>query len=216
LLSVKEEILEKERLEGKPEKKKKKKTPKPKSTFQAKSANEAIKIMLTERKMSSKINYDVLKTLTSFNVDGSQMEENAANAAGTSLGSMDSSVSSPAEPITVIESGPIIPTNRKRNPSISKEDTQPTVPKKGKHSRKRKPSFSHSAENNAGKNSMKQEEGQSKPALFISNPAVATEPVEVGIIVESGPVIPVSAAADEEESKRFICTQQRMMQTANS
>ncbi|XP_054263826.1 transcription factor IIIB 90 kDa subunit [Macrosteles quadrilineatus] len=65
----KEERLEKEREEGKPEKKKRKVTGKKnKNTLAASSAGEAIEKMLQEKKISSKINYDVLKSL---NVEGS-------------------------------------------------------------------------------------------------------------------------------------------------
>ncbi|RZF47495.1 hypothetical protein LSTR_LSTR007422 [Laodelphax striatellus] len=60
----KEERLAKEREEGKPEKKKRKATSrKSKSIGPSSSAGEAIKKMLQEKKISTKINYDVLKTL---------------------------------------------------------------------------------------------------------------------------------------------------------
>ncbi|KAH8310890.1 hypothetical protein KR044_003382 [Drosophila immigrans] len=57
-----EERLAKEREEGKPEKKKRK--PRKKVIGPSSSAGEAIEKMLQEKKISSKINYDILKTLT--------------------------------------------------------------------------------------------------------------------------------------------------------
>ncbi|CAL8093163.1 unnamed protein product [Orchesella dallaii] len=110
---IKQEQLEKERLEGKPEKKKKQAKPKP--TFQAKSADEAIKIMLMERKMSNKINYDVLKTLSG--VDGAE---------GLLSGNEEASTAS-TEPVTVIESGPVVPPSRKRNLTESETEDKPAV-----------------------------------------------------------------------------------------
>ncbi|KAL7730548.1 hypothetical protein ACLKA6_000545 [Drosophila palustris] len=57
-----EERIAKEREEGKPEKKKRK--PRKKVIGPSSSAGEAIEKMLQEKKISSKINYDILKTLT--------------------------------------------------------------------------------------------------------------------------------------------------------
>lgn len=54
--------MAKEKEEGKPEKKKRRITTK-KNTGPANSAGEAIEKMLQEKKISSKINYDVLKSL---------------------------------------------------------------------------------------------------------------------------------------------------------
>ncbi|XP_046687470.1 transcription factor IIIB 90 kDa subunit isoform X2 [Homalodisca vitripennis] len=68
----KEERLAKEREEGKPEKKRRKCAGKKKNTPAANTAGEAIEKMLQEKKMSSKINYDVLKSLNiSFKEDSS-------------------------------------------------------------------------------------------------------------------------------------------------
>jgi len=53
---------EKDRLEGKPEKKKRKAQRK-KNTAPCSTAGEAIEKMLKEKKLSQKINYDVLKQL---------------------------------------------------------------------------------------------------------------------------------------------------------
>lgn len=63
-LIVKEEKLAKEKEEGKPEKKKRRNVRKKQPTGPASSAGEAIEKMLQEKKVSSKINYDVLKSLT--------------------------------------------------------------------------------------------------------------------------------------------------------
>ncbi|XP_058813517.1 transcription factor IIIB 90 kDa subunit [Topomyia yanbarensis] len=62
-MKEKEDRLAKEREEGKPEKKKRKNHRK-KVIGPSNSAGEAIEKMLQEKKISSKINYDILKTLT--------------------------------------------------------------------------------------------------------------------------------------------------------
>nr|XP_023020088.1 transcription factor IIIB 90 kDa subunit-like [Leptinotarsa decemlineata] len=62
LQKMKAEKLEKEREEGKPEKKRKR-TTKKKTGCPASSAGEAIEKIIQEKKISSKINYDVLKSL---------------------------------------------------------------------------------------------------------------------------------------------------------
>lgn len=55
--------MAREREEGKPEKKKRRVTRK-KTIGPSNTAGEAIEKMLQEKKISSKINYDILKTLT--------------------------------------------------------------------------------------------------------------------------------------------------------
>lgn len=65
---AKEERLAREREEGKPEKKKRRVTRK-KIIGPSNTAGEAIEKMLQEKKISSKINYDILKTLTEPQVD---------------------------------------------------------------------------------------------------------------------------------------------------
>ncbi|XP_052868526.1 transcription factor IIIB 90 kDa subunit [Anopheles cruzii] len=62
-LKIKEERLAKEREEGKPEKKKRR-TAKKKLIGPSSTAREAIEKILQEKKISNKINYDILKTLT--------------------------------------------------------------------------------------------------------------------------------------------------------
>ncbi|GLV39856.1 Brf RNA polymerase III subunit [Carabus blaptoides fortunei] len=61
----KEERLAKEKEEGKPEKKKRRTTTKRKNIGPSNSAGEAIEKMLQEKRISNKINYDVLKSLNS-------------------------------------------------------------------------------------------------------------------------------------------------------
>lgn len=60
---VRQERLDKEREEGKPERKRKKQTRK-KQMEPSSTAGEAIEKILQEKKISSKINYDILKSLT--------------------------------------------------------------------------------------------------------------------------------------------------------
>ncbi|XP_062536149.1 transcription factor IIIB 90 kDa subunit [Armigeres subalbatus] len=74
-MKEKEERLAKEREEGKPEKKKRKST-KRKQIGPSNSAGEAIEKMLQEKKISTKINYDILKTLTD---SASTAEQQAAD-----------------------------------------------------------------------------------------------------------------------------------------
>lgn len=64
----KEEKLKKEKEEGKPEKKKRKNVRKKQNTGPVNSAGEAIEKILQEKKISTKINYEVLKALTAFPV----------------------------------------------------------------------------------------------------------------------------------------------------
>lgn len=66
---LKEERLAKEREEGKIGKKKRK--PKKKQIGPSQTAGEAIEKMLQEKKISTKINYDILKSLNEPKVDGS-------------------------------------------------------------------------------------------------------------------------------------------------
>lgn len=75
---AKEERLAREREEGKPEKKKRRVTRK-KVIGPSNTAGEAIEKMLQEKKISSKINYDILKTLTEPQLDESKRSEEAAN-----------------------------------------------------------------------------------------------------------------------------------------
>ncbi|XP_062125993.1 transcription factor IIIB 90 kDa subunit [Drosophila sulfurigaster albostrigata] len=74
-----EERLAKEREEGKPEKKKRKQ--RKKVIGPSSSAGEAIEKMLQEKKISSKINYDILKTLTEGMVTLSEEAETSSEQA---------------------------------------------------------------------------------------------------------------------------------------
>uniref|UniRef100_A0A1Q3G0Z6 B-related factor 1 n=1 Tax=Culex tarsalis TaxID=7177 RepID=A0A1Q3G0Z6_CULTA len=75
----KEERLAKEREEGKPEKKKRKNVRK-KAIGPSNSAGEAIEKMLQEKKISSKINYEILKTLTDSTKEPEPETSGAASA----------------------------------------------------------------------------------------------------------------------------------------
>ncbi|XP_067628254.1 transcription factor IIIB 90 kDa subunit [Eurosta solidaginis] len=80
----KEERLAKEREEGKPEKKKRR--PRRKPIGPSTSAGEAIEKMLQEKKISSKINYDILRTLTEGGVTAASSTtpaEEVTNASDT-------------------------------------------------------------------------------------------------------------------------------------
>lgn len=72
-MKEREEKLAKEREEGKPEKKKRR-TGKRKAIGPSNTAGEAIEKMLQEKKISNKINYDILKTLTEPKVEDEQDE----------------------------------------------------------------------------------------------------------------------------------------------
>ncbi len=75
---AKEEKLAKEKEEGKPEKKRRRNSRK-KNIGPSNTAGEAIEKMLQEKKISNKINYDILKTLTepkSVDVDASNVTTN--------------------------------------------------------------------------------------------------------------------------------------------
>lgn len=97
----KEERLAKEREEGKPEKKKRR--PRRKAIGPSTSAGEAIEKMLQEKKISSKINYDILRTLT----EGSA-------AGGSTATAVDATASEAfdVKNIPIIETGPIKQKNR--------------------------------------------------------------------------------------------------------
>lgn len=75
----KEEKRQKEKEEGKPEKKRRRTTKRNKTQTPANSAGEAIEKMLQEKKISSKINYEVLKSLnvnlTASNKEQQKVEE---------------------------------------------------------------------------------------------------------------------------------------------
>ncbi|XP_063231613.1 transcription factor IIIB 90 kDa subunit [Bacillus rossius redtenbacheri] len=74
-----EEKKAKEKEEGKPEKKRRKTGPRKKFNQPSNSAGEAIEKMLQEKKISSKINYDVLKSLNVKSLEVSKTKEPDAN-----------------------------------------------------------------------------------------------------------------------------------------
>lgn len=81
-LQQREERLAKEKEEGKPEKKKRR-APRKRHIGPSNTAGEAIEKMLQEKKISNKINYDILKALTepkTASVDASALEGDAAAA----------------------------------------------------------------------------------------------------------------------------------------
>ncbi|CAG9820436.1 unnamed protein product [Phaedon cochleariae] len=80
---VKAERLQKERDEGKPEKKRKR-TTKRKAIGPANSAGEAIEKIVQEKKISTKINYDVLKSLSAAPTPCETVDVEAEDAATTS------------------------------------------------------------------------------------------------------------------------------------
>ena len=75
---AKEERLAREREDGKPEKKKRRVTKK-KNIGPSNTAGEAIEKMLQEKKISSKINYDILKTLTEPQIEEAKAAEAPAS-----------------------------------------------------------------------------------------------------------------------------------------
>ncbi|KAF5294970.1 hypothetical protein FQR65_LT10613 [Abscondita terminalis] len=77
LLKEKEEKIAKEKEEGKPEKRKRRVVRKKQQVGPASSAGEAIEKMLQEKKVSSKINYEVLKSLTTNKKTEEVVEEPA-------------------------------------------------------------------------------------------------------------------------------------------
>lgn len=97
----KEERLAKEREEGKPEKKKRR--PRRKPIGPSTSAGEAIEKMLQEKKISSKINYDILRTLTEGSVVGASSTTATDAAASETLD---------VKNVPIIETGPIKQKNR--------------------------------------------------------------------------------------------------------
>ncbi|KAK2582448.1 hypothetical protein KPH14_004757 [Odynerus spinipes] len=110
----KEERRKKEKEEGKPEKKRRRTTRRNKNQGPANSAGEAIEKMLQEKRISSKINYEVLKSL---NVTGSSNQQQKEQ---------ESSVASPYKSTTEIKTEikqgtPITTSLKSTGPSLSQE-----------------------------------------------------------------------------------------------
>ncbi|CAG7815405.1 unnamed protein product [Allacma fusca] len=178
------------------------------STYQAKTASEAIKIMLMERKMSNKINYDVLKTLSSISND-------LFGHAGGSSASSSTNVLTPktededSKPIvTVIESGPVVPKrNMKRNQTL--EGDEPT------HSSTKK-SRSKRSKNEAVEVSVKPEpdEVSKDRQVKIEESGSSSEKSSDGIkkaeefVIESGPIrYADNDRESDEEDEQFSASQ---------
>ncbi|XP_078050839.1 brf RNA polymerase III subunit [Augochlora pura] len=89
----KAEKRQKEKEEGKPEKKKRRTTKRNKNQAPANTAGEAIEKMLQEKKISSKINYDVLKSLN-VTVNSSSKELQKTKEIGHAKKEMDNASSS--------------------------------------------------------------------------------------------------------------------------
>ncbi|XP_036212851.2 transcription factor IIIB 90 kDa subunit [Bactrocera oleae] len=114
----KEERLAKEREEGKPEKKKRR--PRRKPIGPSTSAGEAIEKMLQEKKISSKINYDILRTLTEGSVVGANSTTATDAAASETLD---------VKNVPIIETGPIKQKNSRAKPAYTIGGPPAKVPK---------------------------------------------------------------------------------------
>uniref|UniRef100_A0A0A1X9Z7 B-related factor 1 n=1 Tax=Zeugodacus cucurbitae TaxID=28588 RepID=A0A0A1X9Z7_ZEUCU len=114
----KEERLAKEREEGKPEKKKRR--PRRKAIGPSTSAGEAIEKMLQEKKISSKINYDILRTLTEGSVAGVSSVTATDVTAAEVLDVKD---------VPIIETGPIKMKNSRAKPAYTIGGPAAKVPK---------------------------------------------------------------------------------------
>ncbi|XP_075148063.1 brf RNA polymerase III subunit [Haematobia irritans] len=133
-MKEKEERLAKEREEGKPEKKKRKSRKKvigPSTT-----AGEAIEKMLQEKKISTKINYDILKTLTEGGASTSAGGSNSDNPMGGIVkqeANRDEINIKPKLDISqlpvVVESGPIHTKHGRGKPSYSIGGPSAKIPK---------------------------------------------------------------------------------------
>ncbi|XP_034659868.1 transcription factor IIIB 90 kDa subunit [Drosophila subobscura] len=104
-----DERLAKEREEGKPERKKRK--PRKKIIGPSSTAGEAIEKMLQEKKISSKINYDILKTLTD-SIAGltGQSPASSVDTKPTTLEELQQ------QPV-IVEEGPIAPKGSRSKPA---------------------------------------------------------------------------------------------------
>uniref|UniRef100_W8BY75 B-related factor 1 n=1 Tax=Ceratitis capitata TaxID=7213 RepID=W8BY75_CERCA len=115
----KEARLAKEREEGKPEKKKRR--PRRKAIGPSTSAGEAIEKMLQEKKISSKINYDILRTLTEGSIAG------ASSVTATEITAAEA-MDIKNVPI-IVENGPIKQKNSRSKPAYTIGGPAAKVPK---------------------------------------------------------------------------------------
>ncbi|BFF92524.1 transcription factor IIIB 90 kDa subunit [Drosophila madeirensis] len=104
-----DERLAKEREEGKPERKKRK--PRKKIIGPSSTAGEAIEKMLQEKKISSKINYDILKTLTD-SIAGLTGKSPAA-----SVDTKPTTLEELQQQPVIVEEGPIAPKGSRSKPA---------------------------------------------------------------------------------------------------
>ncbi|SPP80668.1 transcription factor IIIB 90 kDa subunit [Drosophila guanche] len=104
-----DERLAKEREEGKPERKKRK--PRKKIIGPSSTAGEAIEKMLQEKKISSKINYDILKTLTD-SIAGLTGQSPAA-----SVDTKPTTLEELQQQPVIVEEGPIAPKGSRSKPA---------------------------------------------------------------------------------------------------
>lgn len=110
---LRQERVDKEREEGKPEKKRKKVSRKSKIEPSS-TAGEAIEKILQEKKISSKINYDILRSLTGTAEAGPSKE-------------LLAKVEKESEP-TSVERSFILPSRRKLNPILSRRRVEVGLP----------------------------------------------------------------------------------------
>ncbi|CAL7951664.1 unnamed protein product [Xylocopa violacea] len=132
----KEEKRQKEKEEGKPEKKRRRTTKRNKNQISANTAGEAIEKMLQVKKISSKINYEVLKSLN-VNLNTMSKEQKAEEPVQLSKIEADNTASSSkisnATNPPKIQDKPVTPTVKKARlakpqiPSIKKEEPQAPV-----------------------------------------------------------------------------------------
>ncbi|XP_076296252.1 brf RNA polymerase III subunit [Lasioglossum baleicum] len=108
----KEERRQKEKEEGKPEKKRRRTTKRNKSQAPANTAGEAIEKMLQEKKISSKINYEVLKSLNvTVNTPGKELQKTGELHAKQEMDNASSSSKTPSKS----EDKPVTPRKRSRS-----------------------------------------------------------------------------------------------------
>lgn len=134
----KEEKRQKEKEEGKPEKKRRRTTKRNKTQTPANSAGEAIEKMLQEKKISSKINYEVLKSLN-VNLSTSNKEQQKAEEL-------------PIQPVKVHVDNAAGSSKISNVSSLPKsQDKPPTATVRKSHSVKVKPHIKETKEENVEK-----------------------------------------------------------------
>lgn len=163
-------------------------------------AGEAIKIMLQERKMSNKINYDVLKTLSSISND--LFGQPGTSAQSTSTGAVVAPKVEEEDSknfVTVIESGPVVPRrNLKRNQQVTAIGDGNGASKKSRSSKKAKEEHPD-VEEDKTKPVLKTREVKVEDSEVKIPPIKAAASVEE-YVIESGPVLHYNA---EDERKDY-------------